>query len=177
MSFLSHRELHRRALGIRLLICDVDGVLTDGSMYFGPNGEVMKRFSTHDGTGIVLARRAGIEVAFLTREATPFARARAEKLGVRHCLDGVTEKASGLEQLCSRLGVSGHETAYIGDDVWDQPCASLVGLFFMPRDGWLTRRDGVHVILERGGGAGAVRQAVNFLVAARTARSSRASDR
>src|SRR5689334_8420 len=79
-SRLAPAELKRRAMKCKLLVLDVDGVLTDGGMYYGPDGEVMKKFNTRDGQGIVLAMRSGIEVAFLTLEGTAFSKARADKL-------------------------------------------------------------------------------------------------
>src|SRR5258705_6857086 len=85
-------ELEKRAKEIKLLVCDVDGVLTDGGMYYGPDGEVMKKFDTRDGQGIALLRKAGVEVAFLTRERTNFAHARATKLGLKHCILGALDK-------------------------------------------------------------------------------------
>lgn len=166
-SYLPLRELKRRASRIKLLVCDCDGVLTDGGMYYGPEGELMKRFDTRDGQGIGMARRAGIETAFLTREATTFAQARAAKLKVQHCFIGALEKDKTLAELQAKLGVTAPETAYIGDDVFDLPCVPLVSLFFCPGDGFLAAKDGIHVLLSRGGGRGAVRQAINFLLGCR----------
>jgi 3-deoxy-D-manno-octulosonate 8-phosphate phosphatase (KDO 8-P phosphatase) len=163
-SSLVAAELKRRAARIRLLALDVDGVLTDGGMYYGPSGEELKRFDTRDGQGIVLAMRAGLEVAFITREGTPFARVRAEKLGVARCALGVKDKAAELDRLCAELGIDPSAAAYVGDDTYDKPCIAKVGIFFTPSDGWLTFKDGVHVVLERGGGRGAVRQAINYLL-------------
>ena len=165
-SSMAPSRLKSVAARIRFLALDVDGVLTDGGMYYGPSGEELKRFDTRDGQGIVLAMRAGIDVAFITREGTPFAKARADKLGVTRCSSGVKDKAAELDRICAELGIPTSDTAYVGDDTYDKPCISKVGLFFTPADGWLTFKDGVHVILERGGGRGAVRQAVNFLLAA-----------
>lgn len=163
-SSLTAGELRRRCARIKLLVLDVDGVLTDGGMYYGPDGEVMKRFDTRDGVGIVKAINAGIEVAFLTREATPFAKTRADKLGVARCISGALDKAAALKKLQGEVGVAGPETAYVGDDVGDAPCIPMVGLFFTPADGWLKGTKGIHVVLEKGGGRGAVRQAVTCLL-------------
>lgn len=163
-SALTAGELRRRCARIKLLVLDVDGVLTDGGMYFGPDGEVLKRFDTRDGVGIVQAMNAGIEVAFLTREATPFAKARADKLGVARCISGALDKAASLRTLQAEVGAAPAETAYVGDDLGDAPCIPMVGLFFMPADGWLKGTKGLHVVLEKGGGRGAVRQAVTFLL-------------
>ncbi len=166
-SHLPPAELKRRAARIRLLVCDCDGVLTDGGMYFTESGEAMKRFDTRDGQGIALLREAGVEVAFLTRERTNFAKARADKLGLAHCILGATDKAAALAGLQGALGVGPEATAYVGDDHHDKPCAPLVALFFTPCDGFLKRADGVHVVTSLGGGRGAVRQVSDFLRAAR----------
>jgi 3-deoxy-D-manno-octulosonate 8-phosphate phosphatase (KDO 8-P phosphatase) len=165
-SFLPLRELRKRTARIKLIVLDVDGVLTDGGLYFGPEGEVMKRFDTRDGQGISNARRAGLEVAFLTREATPFTKARADKLKLTHVIVGAQDKPAELLKLYAAVGVTKEQVLYMGDDTWDIPCAPHVGLFFTPSDGWLTKTDGVHVVTERGGGRGAVRQAINFVLAA-----------
>ncbi len=164
-SFLPLRELKKRVARVKLIVLDVDGVLTDGGMYFGPEGEVMKRFDTRDGQGIANARRAGYEVAFLTRESTPFAKVRAEKLGLKHCITGAKDKPMELKTLCSAMRIPWEQTLYMGDDTWDIPVIPHVGLFIMPSDGWLTKKDGIHAITERGGGRGAVRQAINYVLA------------
>lgn len=166
-SYLPVRELKRRGARIKLLVCDCDGVLTDGGMYYGPDGEIMKRFDTRDGQGIGMARRAGIDTAFITREPTNFAKARADKLKVPHCYLAALEKDKTLTELQKKLGLTPAETAYIGDDVFDLPCVPLASIFFCPGDGFLAKRDGIHVLLSRGGGHGAVRQAINFLLACR----------
>lgn len=163
-TFLPLAELRRRTKRIRLLVFDVDGVLTDGGLYFGPEGEVMKRFDTRDGQGIANAMRAGFEVAFLTRESTPFTAARAAKLKLKHVIVGAMDKPAELQRLQASLGLTKDQTAYMGDDTWDIPVAPQVGLFFMPADGWLTKTDGVHVVTERGGGRGAVRQMVEWVM-------------
>jgi 3-deoxy-D-manno-octulosonate 8-phosphate phosphatase (KDO 8-P phosphatase) len=142
-SSLKPAELKKRAARVRLLVLDVDGVLTDGGMYYGPAGEELKRFDTRDGQ---------------------FAKARADKLGVARCYSGVKDKAAELDRVCADLAIAPTDAAYIGDDTYDKPCIPKVGIFFTPSDGWLTFKDGVHVVLERGGGRGAVRQAVNFLL-------------
>ena len=166
-SYLPLRELKKRAARIKLIVLDVDGVLTDGGMYFGVEGEVMKQFDTRDGQGIANAMRAGYQVAFLTRESTPFAKVRAEKLGLKHCITGAKDKPMELRTLVAALRLSKEQTLYMGDDTWDIPVIPHVGLFIMPSDGWLTKKDGIHAVTERGGGRGAVRQAINYVMGLR----------
>lgn len=169
-SRLSPRELAKRGASIRLLVLDVDGVLTDGGMYYGPDGEVLKRFDTRDGQGIAMALKAGLTVAFLTRESTPFAAARARKLGVEYCIIGSLDKPVDLRRLQEKLGVTAAQTAYVGDDEGDRPCIGKVGIFFTPGDSWLTLKDGVDVVLAMGGGRGAVRLAIQWLLGLRKPR-------
>jgi 3-deoxy-D-manno-octulosonate 8-phosphate phosphatase (KDO 8-P phosphatase) len=129
-------ELVARAARIRLVITDVDGVLTDGGVYYSEAGEVMKRFSLRDGMGVERLRADGIETAFLTRESSKVVARRAEKLRVR-CYHGVKDKRQALPGLLADAGVEPAEVAYIGDDVNDSEIMSVVaedGLVGAPLD-------------------------------------------
>ena len=111
---------------------DIDGVWTDGGMYYTAEGDVMKRFSVKDGWGVSLLRTQGIPVAILTGENTPIVQCRAEKLKIEHCYLGVTDKVETATRLCQELGITLKETAFIGDDLNDLPLLRLVGFSASP---------------------------------------------
>lgn len=167
----SKRNPRRLAGRARLLVCDVDGTMTDGTVWCGTEGEVSKRFSLRDGMGIELLRRAGIEVAFMTKEVTGFTMARARKLGVSHVLVGIQDKEAALRDLTQRLGLLFDEVAYVGDDVNDIPAMSLVGFRACPRDAEPAVIELAHFVASRRGGRGAVRDVAEFILAARQAES------
>ena len=113
-------ELLRRIARLRLVITDVDGVLTDGGIFFSETGEALKRFTVRDGMGVERLRAEGIDTAFLTRESSAIVARRAEKLAIRHCHLGVADKRAFLPRLLEEAGVGDDEIAYIGDDVNDE---------------------------------------------------------
>lgn len=158
------RELASR---IRLLVLDVDGVLTDGRLVMGPEGEEYRQFFAHDGTGIRVALRAGIEVAFLSaRESTVVSR-RAETLGVREVLQGRRKKLDALVRLTERLGIPLSDVAYVGDDLVDIPPVSRVGLGVAVADACEDLKRAARFITEAPGGGGAIREAVEAILRAR----------
>ncbi|MBU0606492.1 MAG: HAD-IIIA family hydrolase [Armatimonadetes bacterium] len=138
---------------IKLLACDVDGVLTDGGMYFGVEGQVMKRFNVKDGMGMALLRDSGVKLAFISADPSEICRVRGEKLHVHDICFGVTDKAEALQELMARDGLTADEVVYVGDDLPDLCLAPLVGLFVAPADavdeikavaGYVTRQPGGH---------------------------------
>lgn len=143
---------------IRLLVMDVDGTLTDGAMYYGPNGEVMKRFMTRDGMGITLLQKAGIRTAIITSEDTPIVQARAQKLKIEHVLLGVHDKSTALRSLASALAIPLEHIAYIGDDVNDLHVMKICGVSACPADAVAAIRNTARFICSSLGGNGAVRE-------------------
>ncbi|MES1164559.1 MAG: 3-deoxy-D-manno-octulosonate 8-phosphate phosphatase, partial [Verrucomicrobiota bacterium] len=119
-------ELLRRADRLRLVITDVDGVLTDGGVYVSEHGEALKRFSVRDGMGVERLREGGVETVFLTRETSPIVQRRAEKLRIRHCFMGAVHKPSVLPRILAETGIGLEQVAYIGDDVNDEEIMGLV---------------------------------------------------
>lgn len=111
----------------RLFITDIDGVWTDGGMYYTADGDVMKRFCVKDGWGVIFLRRLGIPVAILTGENSPVVAARARKLKIDRCYLGVKDKVAVAKELCASLGIGLDEVAFIGDDLNDVPLLRLVG--------------------------------------------------
>ena len=110
--------LEERARRIRLLVLDVDGVLTDGSINISGNGELFKSFNVRDGLGIRLLQKIGVEVAILTGRTSTIVAERARELGIEHVLQGQRYKVPAYEDLLARLGISDNEVAYMGDDLW-----------------------------------------------------------
>lgn len=162
-------EYQDRLKRVRLLIMDVDGTLTDGAMYYSPRGEELKRFSTRDGMGITLLRRAGIDTAIVTSEQSEIVVKRAEKLRIPHVILGSHDKSSDVRALASRLGIAMDDIAYIGDDVNDLHVMGLVGLAACPSDAVAAIRNTAHVVCTFPGGNGAVRELCEAILMAQDA--------
>lgn len=160
----------RKAHAIRLLVLDVDGVLTDGRLYFGPRGEALKVFNVRDGAGIVQLRRAGVEVAVISGRRSPMVAARCRELGVRHLHQGVGDKLSVFRRLCARLKLAPAACACVGDDLADVPLMRAVAVSFAVADAHPQARRAAHVVTRRGGGAGAVREVCDLLLGGRGGR-------
>lgn len=143
---------------IKLLACDVDGVLTDGAMYFGVDGQVMKRFDVKDGQGMVLLRDAGVRIAFITRDSSDICRVRGEKLGVHDVCVGVTDKACALLEIMQVNNFEKDEVVYMGDDLPDLCLAPIAGLFIAPADAVKEVLQAAHYVTAAPGGRGAMRE-------------------
>jgi len=152
--------------GIRLLSLDVDGVMTDGGLYYGDDGRVSRKYNVKDGVGIQRAMAAGVEVAIISAGVSGSIPERAETLGIPHVFTGVADKLAVLRGLCEELGTTLAETAHMGDDINDLPLMAAVGCAVSVADGHPQARAAAAVVTERGGGAGAVREFCDALVAA-----------
>ena len=159
-------EVAARARKIRLLVMDVDGVLTDGRMVLSATGDELKMFHTHDGIGLALAHRAGLRTAMVTGETSPIAKARSEKLGVNRVLLGVRRKGDAVTELLDDFGLSSAALAYIGDDLLDIPALQLAGLAVAVADAVPEVHAVSHVITAARGGHGAVRECVELILRA-----------
>ena len=159
----------RGAARIRLLVLDVDGVLTDGGLLYGPSGEEWKRFDVHDGMAIVAARRAGLEIAVISGRASPAVTRRMAELGVAEVHQGASDKAAVLGAIVGRLGVSAAEVAAMGDDLPDLPLLARAGLSLAPANAVPEVRRAARWVARSRGGAGAVREAIEMLLRARRA--------
>ena len=149
---------------IKLLALDVDGVLTDGTLYIGPEGECFKGFNAKDGLGISCALRSGIEVAIITGRKSAIIHRRAEELGIKHIVEGVRDKRLALAELAQQLKISLEATAYIGDDLNDLPAFGVAGRSFAPADAAAEVCDAAGCILMHDGGRGAVREAIEMIL-------------
>ena len=155
---------------IRLLVLDVDGVLTDGRLYFGRRGEALKVFHVHDGVGLRQLQRAGLEVAVISGRRSPMVAARCRELGVRHVLQGVGDKLAALRRLCARLRLTPAACACVGDDLPDVPLMRAAALSFAVADAHRVARRAADVVTRLPGGRGAVREVCDHLLALKARR-------
>lgn len=160
------RGVRARAKRVKLLVLDVDGVLTDGRMTLTERGDELKSFHTHDGMGVNLARRAGIKIALVSGEKSEIGRMRGTKLGVEEIVLGSRRKAETLEELRIKLGVALEEVAFMGDDLLDIPALERAGLAVAPANAVAEVRAMVDVVTRASGGFGAVRECVELILRA-----------
>ena len=163
------RRVLERARRVRLLVMDVDGVLTDGRMLLSERGDELKAFHTRDGIAIALARRAGLKTAMVTGESSPIAKARGAKLGVDSVVLDARRKGETVEALLAEFGLPAEAVAYIGDDLLDIPAMQLAGLAVAPADAAAPVKAGAHVVTRARGGRGAVRECVELILRAQGA--------
>ncbi len=156
-----------RAAKIKLLIMDVDGVLTGGQIILDNNGTEYKAFHVRDGHGIKMAMRAGITVAIITGRESKVVAVRARELGIDEVHQKSYDKLATYTELVSRLGVRDEEAAFIGDDIVDIPVMKRVGLAVAVADAEEYVKQGAHAVTERRGGDGAVREVVDYVLKAR----------
>ena len=160
-------RLRRRLRGIEAVVLDVDGVLTDGGLWHGPDGELIKRFHVRDGLGIRLLQQAGIEVAFLSGGRGGATETRARQLGIRHCLVGIKDKPAALAELRLALGVESSQIVFLGDDLNDLAVRGHVALLVATADAVTSLRRRADAVLLHPGGHGAVRELAERLLQAR----------
>lgn len=152
------------AQGIRLLALDVDGVLSDGRVIYASDGSELKAFNIKDGLGVKLLQRAGITVAIITGRRSEVVGRRAAELGITHLLEGRDDKLTALRELCQRLGISLEECAYMGDDLPDLSAIRAAGLGLTVADAVAEVRAVADWCSAATGGAGAVREACEWLL-------------
>lgn len=155
------------AARIRLLVLDVDGVLTNAQLVLGADGEEVKAFSVRDGIGIKVAQAAGIEVAFLSARESKIVAQRAAMLGVTEVHQGEYRKLDALRGIAGRLGVELDGVAYVGDDVVDLAAVGAVGIGVAVADACADLLDAAAYVTEACGGQGAVREVVEAILRAR----------
>jgi len=163
---LSESELKARAKKIKLLILDVDGVMTDGKIVLDGNGNEIKSFNVRDGHGIKMVQRAGLTVAIITGRESKVVVRRAEELGIREVHQKSHDKLATFNGMLTRLGMTADEAAFIGDDIVDLPVLTKVGLAFAVADAEEYVKDAVHMVTSRNGGAGAVREVIDLILKA-----------
>ena len=160
------RAVRERARKVRLLVMDVDGVLTDGRMILSERGDELKSFHSHDGVAVALAQRAGIKTAMITGESSPIAKARGAKLGVDSVVLGARRKGETVEALRTEYNLPAAAVAYIGDDLLDIPALQTAGLALAVQDAASQVKAVAHFVTRARGGHGAVREAVELILRA-----------
>jgi 3-deoxy-D-manno-octulosonate 8-phosphate phosphatase (KDO 8-P phosphatase) len=160
-------ELLDRARRIRLLVLDVDGVLTDGRLHISATGEEVKIFHVRDGSGLVALQRAGVAVAIISGRASAAVTRRATELGIGHVRQGIGDKGAALDAMCLELGVARHELACVGDDTPDIPMFDRAGIAIAVADAHPAAAARAHWVTQARGGRGAVREICDLLLAAR----------
>jgi len=159
--------MNERLARIRLLGLDVDGVLTDGKLWYGPEGEIWKAFHVRDGMGVRLLHEAGVAVAVVTARSSDALLRRLQDLRVRHVHVAREDKWAAMQETMGALGLTAAQVAFIGDDVLDLPVLREVGLAIAPRDAHVTVREAVHWVTDAAGGDGAVREVADAILAGR----------
>lgn len=160
-------DLGEAAGRLRLLALDVDGVLTDGRIVYGNDGEELKAFSIKDGLGIKLAQRAGLQVAIITGRSSTIVARRAAELGIDLVVQGREDKLVALRELCASLDITPEECAYMGDDLPDLAAILAAGLGLTVSDAAAPVLEAADWVSARAGGEGAVREACEMILAAR----------
>ncbi len=160
------QDILEKAAHIRLVIFDVDGVLTDGSLYLGDDGLEYKAFNTKDGHGMKMLQATGVEIGIITGRSSRVVALRMEGLGVRHLYQGQREKLPAYEELKIKLELDDQQIAYVGDDVVDLPIMRRVGLAIAVQDAHHLVRQHAHWQTASPGGRGAAREVCELLMEA-----------
>ena len=157
-------DITHKAAQVRMMIFDVDGVLTDGRMHWNADGEIMKSFFVHDGLGIQLLQKMGIATAIISARNTPIVLKRANDLGINHVYQGHHDKRITFQRLLDDTGITAQECGFIGDDIVDLPLFTRVGFAVGVPNGHIEIRRRAHYVTTAAGGAGAVREICDFIL-------------
>ncbi len=155
-----------RAARVKLMVFDVDGVLTDGGLHYGQDGEVIKRFHVQDGLGLRLLQESGVQTAIITARQSPIVARRAADLGIHHVQQGVHNKSDAFDRLLQQTGLTDDDCGFAGDDLIDLPVLMRVGFAASVPNGHSEVIARVHFITQAYGGNGAVRNICDFLLRA-----------
>ncbi len=161
------QDILEKAAKIKLVIFDVDGVLTDGSLLIGDDGQEYKAFNSKDGHGMRMLQDGGVDIAIITGRVSNVVEHRVKDLGIKHVYQGKRQKLPAYEELLTKVNLSHEEVAYVGDDVVDLPVMTKVGLAICVQDGHPFVKKHAHWITEHGGGRGAGRDVCEMLLEAK----------
>jgi 3-deoxy-D-manno-octulosonate 8-phosphate phosphatase (KDO 8-P phosphatase) len=161
------REAARRAQGLRWMFFDVDGVMTDGGLYYGPNGESMKRFNVLDGHGLKALKQAGIRIGILSGRSHPATEVRAHELGFDVVIQGAEHKGAAFDRCMAEFGIAATDCGHMGDDLPDLEIFSRVHFAATVADAAHAVLTAAHWVSGRAGGSGAVRDCCDFILKAR----------
>lgn len=159
-------QLLRKARKIKMLLLDVDGVMTNGQVLLTPDGQELKHFSIHDGFGMVCAMKSGIRIGIISGRSSPSLKVRCDELKIEDLFMGEMEKLPILSRIMKKYGLSEEEVAFVGDDVPDLPVLMNVGLSAAPKNAHPDVKSRVDLLLKKAGGDGAVREMTDFLLKA-----------
>ena len=160
------QDIFAKAKIIKLLICDVDGVMTDGGLFFGDNGLEYKAFHSRDGLGIKMLQRSGIPLAVITARTSDVVKHRMKNLNIDLVFQGQLSKVQAFKDLCTQLSLTPEQIAYVGDDLVDIPVMKQVGLAIAVADAHKQVKAMAHWTTEHNGGHGAVRDVCELLMEA-----------
>jgi YrbI family 3-deoxy-D-manno-octulosonate 8-phosphate phosphatase len=166
-SVIVNKSILNRAKKIKLVITDVDGVLTDGGMYYSSKGDIMKKFHVRDGMGVTLLRKIGVPTLIITKEQTPMVRQWAKKMKIKKLFDGVVQKEKMIRTVCDAFNVRENEIAYIGDDINDVSLLKIVGFAAAPNDAISLVKNNSDYVCEKKGGEGAFREVAEIILLAK----------
>jgi 3-deoxy-D-manno-octulosonate 8-phosphate phosphatase (KDO 8-P phosphatase) len=164
---MTDEALAERCRALKLLLSDVDGVMTDGTVLLLPGGGEAKAFHVRDGLGVVLAHHAGLRTGVLSGRASETVERRASELGMAVVSQGVRDKLAELREILSREGLEAREVAYIGDDINDLPVLTEVGLSAAPADAPMEVRLQAFMVMDARGGRGCLREFIEAILRAR----------
>ncbi|MDC0605781.1 HAD-IIIA family hydrolase [Nitrosopumilus sp.] len=161
---MEKKILKKKCNQIKLVITDVDGVLTDGGMYYSKHGEMLKKFNTRDGMGVELLRNNKIPVVIITREKSEIVLSRAKKLLIKDVFIGIKKKELLLPKICKKYKIKDNNIAYIGDDINDLNILQQVGLSASPKDGISIIKKKSNYICKVKGGEGVLREVADMII-------------
>lgn len=164
MKETSLEQLREKAAKIKWFFCDIDGTLTDGGVYYSPDGELLKRFSLRDGTGFFLLRQCGIKTGFITTENSRIVEQRAQKLRIDKYIYGTHRKVEALQEFLTSEGLTMENIAFIGDELNDVKLLGSSGLSFAVEDADKRAKDAADIVCLHKGGYGAFREASEKLL-------------
>ena len=157
-------EFIKKCKKIKLILTDVDGVLTDGCMYYSSSGEELKKFHTRDGMAVELLLQKNIKTIIITREKSKIVISRAKKINVFKVYSGIKQKDKILNQICTKFKVAPNEIVFIGDDINDEKIMKLIGLSFAPSDATQTTKNIADIITNARGGQGVLREVTDKIL-------------
>lgn len=159
-------DVQTRAARVRLMIFDVDGILTDGSLHYAPDGELIKTFNVLDGHGIKLLQQSGVATAIISARKSAIVAKRAADLGILHLFQGVHNKLEAFEELLAKTGVAKDACGFVGDDVIDLPILMRVGFAASVPNAHGEVKSRVHYVTQASGGRGAARELCDLILRA-----------
>jgi 3-deoxy-D-manno-octulosonate 8-phosphate phosphatase (KDO 8-P phosphatase) len=160
----TRKDLARRIKKIKMVLLDVDGVLTDGGIYYSADGVEMKRFNAQDGYGVARAREHGLKIGIISGRSTPVVETRAREMHADEVIQGSPDKLAAMTEIGKRHGLAPEQMAFIGDDLFDLPLLNAVGFSAAPENARPEVKKAVHYVTPSSGGHGAVRELIEFIL-------------